>query len=131
MRQRKKSLNVQDPGPDPAQDPVQDPVLMIVDVGPDVQVNLKETKKNSNICIRSWHISTDSYITILIRVVRRKWFRWKPKPSGFRLILVQVRWKKSCILSRRKTIKWLKEQHLTRRLINVIDIFKYLIEPLF
>ena len=61
MRQRKKSLNVQDPGPDPAQDPVQDPVLMIVDVGPDVQVDLKETKKNSNICIRSWHISTDSY----------------------------------------------------------------------
>jgi len=35
MRQRKKSLNVQDP---PGPDPVQDLVLMIADVGPDVQV---------------------------------------------------------------------------------------------
>ena len=30
-------------------------------------VDLKETKKNSNICIRSWHISR-SWFTILIRV---------------------------------------------------------------
>merc|ERR1712062_509315 len=31
-------------------------------------VDLKETKTNSNICIRSWHISR-SWFTILIRVV--------------------------------------------------------------
>ena len=35
-------------------------------------VDLKETKKNSNICIRSWHISR-SWFTILIRVVPKSY----------------------------------------------------------